>query len=374
VPPQDLDVWRIRAAGGQPERLTSHHAAVSYPTLLDDRTLVYIAPRADGSGAGLFVMDVEERTAHAASFGLEEYLSVAASADGKRLVASIANPLRSLWTAPITDRVLDDSGIARFSLPSVRVRAPRFGPDYVAYVSSRSGADGLWKLEDGVETELWKGSDGAVIAPPAVAPGGDRLAFVVRSGIRGRLHLIGSDGTGARPIAESLDVRDAPSWAPDGKWIAIAVTEGTAHPLYKVSLDAAAPVRLVEGKEEVVSDPVWSPDGRFVAYAEGRGTAQMRIRGVTPDGGSFPLPEVWVPHSGNRYRFLPDGRGLVVMRGSLGRQDFWLLELASGRLRRLTDLRARFEMRSFDVSPDGSQILFDRFQKNSDIVLIDLAR
>ena len=29
-------------------------------------------------------------------------------------------------------------------------------------------------------------------------------------------------------------------------------------------------------------------------------------------------------------------------------------------------------MRSFDVSPDGKRILFDRYRDNSDIVLIDL--
>jgi len=31
-------------------------------------------------------------------------------------------------------------------------------------------------------------------------------------------------------------------------------------------------------------------------------------------------------------------------------------------------------MKSFDVSPDGKQILFDRFPENADVVLIDLAR
>jgi len=29
-------------------------------------------------------------------------------------------------------------------------------------------------------------------------------------------------------------------------------------------------------------------------------------------------------------------------------------------------------MRTFDVSPDGKQIVFDRLRDNSDIVLIDL--
>ena len=30
-------------------------------------------------------------------------------------------------------------------------------------------------------------------------------------------------------------------------------------------------------------------------------------------------------------------------------------------------------MKSFDISPDGTKILVDRYRKNSDIVMIDLA-
>ena len=60
------------------------------------------------------------------------------------------------------------------------------------------------------------------------------------------------------------------------------------------------------------------------------------------------------------------------MQGVFWRQNFWLLDLATGRRRQLTDLKPGFDMKSFDVSPDGKQILFDRYRENSDIVLIDL--
>jgi hypothetical protein len=53
--------------------------------------------------------------------------------------------------------------------------------------------------------------------------------------------------------------------------------------------------------------------------------------------------------------------------------DFWLLDLASMRTRRLTQLSDRSAMRTFDITPDGQSIVFDRTRENSDIVLIDLA-
>lgn len=40
--------------------------------------------------------------------------------------------------------------------------------------------------------------------------------------------------------------------------------------------------------------------------------------------------------------------------------------------RRLTRLGNRDAMRTFDITPDGKQIVFDRLRENSDVVLIDL--
>lgn len=62
------------------------------------------------------------------------------------------------------------------------------------------------------------------------------------------------------------------------------------------------------------------------------------------------------------------------MQGHYRNQDFWLLELSTGRLRQLTKLRPGFDIKSFDISPDGKQILFDRYRENSDVVLIDRVR
>ncbi len=369
--PDEMDIWRVSPAGGVAERLTHHNSRVAYPRLLDDRTLIYTAMREDGSGSGLYAMDVDGRIPHPVTAGLEEYVSVDASGDGQRLVATVANPVRDLWTVPITDHVVDESSVRHFKLPTVRASAPRFGRDCILYLGSKGAADGLWKFKDGSESELWKGSEGGVVSAPAVSPDGNQICFVVLSEGRGRLYLMASDGTGARRVAESLEVRSAPSWSPDGKWIAVAGSEDKANPLFKVPMDGGAPVRLVDGVNSVISNPVWSPDGRFILYSEGQGSATVRLQGVTPDKQPFPLPEVWVGNTGDRYRFLPDGKSLVVTQGVLWLQNFSLLDLATGKQRPLTNLNQQIVMKSFDVSPDGKQILFDRYRGSSDLVLID---
>ena len=69
---------------------------------------------------------------------------------------------------------------------------------------------------------------------------------------------------------------------------------------------------------------------------------------------------------------MPGRRALVVLRGEIAHKDFWLVDLATGSSAGLTDLDPEFTVRDFDVSPDGRQIVFDRVQENSDVVLIDL--
>lgn len=50
------------------------------------------------------------------------------------------------------------------------------------------------------------------------------------------------------------------------------------------------------------------------------------------------------------------------------------IDLATGARRQLTNLKRGSLLRNFDISPDGKQIVFDRVQENSDIVLIDPPR
>jgi len=55
-------------------------------------------------------------------------------------------------------------------------------------------------------------------------------------------------------------------------------------------------------------------------------------------------------------------------------KDFWLLDMTTQKTRQLARLSSPATMSTFDISPDGKQIVFDRLQENSDIVLIDLPK
>ncbi len=171
----ESDLWRVPSAGGEPERLTHHVGKVAYPVLLDDQRLLYTAPGADTSGSWLYCLDLKSRLSHRVSLGVEHYLSIAGSSGPNgphsRLIATVANPLGSIWTVPLSlTQTVDQREARPLALPSLRAVAPRYGPNFLLYLSSKGGGDGLWRLQDGAAAELWKGADGVVVSPAAVSP------------------------------------------------------------------------------------------------------------------------------------------------------------------------------------------------------------
>lgn len=366
--PDEMDIWRIRPAGGIPERITAHHSHVSHPVFLNQRALLYLATTADASGAGLYAVDVERRISHAISVGVEHYTSLAASADGRRLVATVASPKGTLWRVPISEQVAEESAASRITLPTASGLSPRLGANYLLYVSSRGGRAGIWKLADGTANELWSGPDARIVGGPAIARDRRGIAFVVEERGRTRLYVMDDNGTNVRALTESLGVRGSPAWAPDGASITVAANHDGAPRLVTVSLDDGSTVPLVS---EYSIDPMWSPDGRFLAYSGPDVGTTFPVKAATADGRPYPMPNLTLPRGAGRLGFLPDRRGLVVLRGEIERKNFWLIDLETGTERRLTNFGRDFIIKDFDVSFDGREIVFDRLQENSDIVAID---
>jgi Tol biopolymer transport system component len=368
---KEMDLWRIDPAGRNPERLTQINTDVAYPTPVGNRTVFYVARDEDGSGPWLWAFDLKRRDSRRASVGLEQYTSVAASADGRKLVATISNPVAGLWTVPILDRVAEEGDVKPFTVPTERALAPRFNGSSLFYLSSLGTGDGLWRVRDGQVTEVWKGADGALLETPAVSPDGGRVAIVLRRSGKPQLHVLSSDGAELQPIAEGIAVQGTSCWSPDARWIVTGGSDGTSPGLFKIPLDGGSPVRLVAGE---ALNPVWSPDGNLIVYAGTNVRTFAPLLAVHPDGTSVELPQISLRRLGERVRFSPDGRSLVYMRGLLASQDFWLLDLASMKSRPLTRLQNRATMRTFDVTSDGKQIVFDRLRENSQVVMIALPK
>ena len=61
----------------------------------------------------------------------------------------------------------------------------------------------------------------------------------------------------------------------------------------------------------------------------------------------------------------------MLLRGDIGHKNLWLVDLQSGAERVLSELPRDFVIQDFDVAADGSEVVFDRVQENSELALIE---
>jgi Tol biopolymer transport system component len=369
--PDKLDIWRIRPTGGAPERITAHSGRVTHPVLLDRRTLMYLASDADGSGPWLYSVDAERRVPHKLSSGLDRYTSLAASADGRRLVVTQASPKRTLWRLRLADSAAEASAATRISLTTGTGFSPRMGSGYLLYVSATGTSESIWKLANGAGTELWSGLGTRIFGGPAISPDGRLIAFSVQQHEQTVMYVMEADGTNARLLTDSLDLQGAPTWAPDGQSITSAAEERGVPHLFRIPLDGRAPVRFVQ---EYSVDAAWAPDGQIAVYSGPDIGTTFSVKAVTKDAAEQALPALTLTRGARHLTFLPGGRKLLFLQGEIQHKNLWVMDLETGAKRQLTNIGPDFDIRDFDISPDGREVVLERVQERSDVVLLDLPR
>ena len=253
LPPDEMDIWRIPSDGtGQPERVTTHNSRVAYPTLLDDRTLFYTATADDGTGPWLYTMDLNDRVPHRAQ---QRRRALHLHLGGRRN--------RGTAEASRSDGIESERAAlerADHERRRSRERVPSHHPAHCAIggATFRTRLVGLciWHraaevMGCGVSPARTPASSGKRIRDRSWVPlrfllTARRVCFPVGRRGHSTLYCVNADGTGARAVAESLDVRGAASWSPDGNWLAVAAREGAGVRVFKVPVGGGPPVRLVD--------------------------------------------------------------------------------------------------------------------------------
>jgi dipeptidyl aminopeptidase/acylaminoacyl peptidase len=185
------------------------------------------------------------------------------------------------------------------------------------------------------------------------------------------LYVMQVDGTNVRIVTDSLDLQGAPAWAPDGQSITSAANDHGIPHLFRIPVHGRAPALFVQ---EYSVDPVWSPDGRFVVYSGPDIGTTFSVKAATAEGAAHLLPVLTLTRGARHSVFLPGGRALVVLRGEIQHENLWLIDLETGAERQLTNFTPGFDIRDFDISPDGREVVLERVQERSDVVLLDLPR
>jgi WD40 repeat protein len=206
------------------------------------------------------------------------------------------------------------------------------------------------------------------VGGPAIASDGRRIVFSAERNGKTLLYAMDQDGSHAKILIDSLELRGNPTFSPDGQSVVVAVVRDGEPRLTRIFLNGDPPLALVS---EYSIDPVFSPDGRFFIYSGADIGTTFPLRAAATDGRPYPLPSVMLTRGARRVAFFRDSQTLVILGGEIGHKNLSLLDLHTGAQRLLAELPAEFAIRDFDISTDGSEIVFDREQSNSDLALIE---
>jgi Tol biopolymer transport system component len=124
--------------------------------------------------------------------------------------------------------------------------------------------------------------------------------------------------------------------------------------------------------KEYAIDPTWAPDGRFAVYSGPDVGTTFTVQAVTAESATHPMPALTMTRGARHLVFLAGGRALVILRGDLEHKNLWLIDLETGAERQLTYLTPDFDVRDFDISPDGRDVVLERVQERSHVLLLDL--
>ena len=368
-----MDVWRVRPDGSRREQVTHLDTDANFIAPLDARTLLLVARAPDMSGPWLWATDVESGTTRRVSSGLERYTSVAASRDGMRVVVTVAQPSHSLWQIPIMDRPSTDADLQQYAIDASSPFAPRVSGTSLYFLNGRGATNGLWRVDEGqTPVQVWSGLDGSLFEPASVSRDGTRIAIVLRDGSRRRLVSISADGTNPRTLGGTLEIRGTPrlsaaDWSPDGRWIVVGGVDGSGEGLFKIPVDGGSPIKLVSGP---ALNPVWSPADGLILYSGQVIEGRAPLHAIRPDGSPAPFPPLQV--GPGAYRFTPDGKRLIFLPIiSAGADNFRVLDLATQKVDRLTQMSNKGGLEIFDVTSDGRYVVFERTVENADILLIE---
>ncbi len=337
-------------------------------------------------------------------------MAVAVSPDGQRLVASIQGTLFTLNTSggrakAITDYYFD-------------AREPHWSRDGLSIVfhGYRNGNWDIWRIgPDGTDPKALT-SDPYDDREPAYSPVGDDIVFSSDRGGNYDIWLLG-DGQ-LEQLTSAGEDEHSPAWSPDGTKIAYAANAGRGNYDIRVMDTSSRQVEILVTEAGDISGISWKPDATGVSYrlrtfsAEAGLGARLKlldiasgksIRLSADDADVFPFRATWTAEDTLVYSASGEIRQLIIdeteiaipftarfqlLRKPYERRkrdysdverrafgiavptissdgelvsftalgDLWLLEVASGDLRQLTD--DPFADQSPVFSADGKSIAY----------------
>jgi serine/threonine protein kinase/Tol biopolymer transport system component len=327
----------------------------------------------------------------------------ALSPDG-RMVAFVRGPYTFYGPGQVYVKMLPSGDPVQLTHDDTLKMSPVFSPDgsRIAYTSLPSLTDAVWDTWDvpvlGGQPRRWlPNASGLIWIDPSTLLFSEIKEGMHMAIVSSRDNRAGSRDIYVPPHQRGMAHRSYP--APDRKSVLLVEMNevGTFVPCRLVPADGSSPGRQVGPPGAPCTFAAWSPDGAWMYFTSAAGGAFHTWRQRSPDGQpeqitSGPTQEegiamapdgrsfltavgvtqssVWVHDArGERQvslegrafgaRFTPDGKRLLYIVASGASGDLRIADLDNGRTELLlSGIRIAWGAKSYDLSPDGTQVVF----------------
>ncbi len=243
-----------------------------------------------------------------------------------------APPLRVTAAAPVTK--LGAYGGGGFCWAPAPEGASHGQPDELVYATADGRLVAIAPVGGPVRVLADGAADGsgATAAAPAVAPGGDRVAFVWETTAACVIAVVPLAGGAPPRVMSRADYAWDPAWSPDGaslvwhEWDLPAMPWDASRVVLARPDDPHDEPRVIAGGDDVaVGQPRFSPDGAALAFVSDA-SGWMNVWVATADGADArPLLDESCEHAepawgpGQRsYSWSPDARRIALCRNEEG--------------------------------------------------------
>jgi Tol biopolymer transport system component len=293
----------------------------------------------------------------------KNYRGLSVTADSSLLATVQRDQHTTLWLS-------ENGELTRARQISVGKYDGRFGltwaPDRrVVYHSMESGNEDIWLMNADGSGRKQLTLDPGVDERPVVAPDGRQIVFA--SNRAGDFHIWRVDIDGGNEKQLTRGINDvSPDVTSDGRWVVYSSSSTGKPTLWKVPLEGGQPVQLTEVSS---THPAVSPDGTLVAFryrSDPNTDGAVAVVRVSDGQGMKVLDGAeGVPAR----EFQWTAEGITYVRTSGGISNIWSQPPDGGPARQLTHFDSGRIVR-YRWSPDGRSLVIARGTINNDVVLI----
>jgi serine/threonine protein kinase len=284
---EKIKYWILPFPDGEPQSLDFLDEVYSYgSTWLPDNKRLVLSTHLQEQRYHLSVVDIEKESIQPITNSVSQEWAPDISPDGKRIVFSSGIQQYDLIEVP-----LDGSAVRNLTTTPVNEKAPAWSPqgNQFAFVSDITGSDVIWVKNPAerlqrplVTAKDFSDAETDSFSRPFFSPDGKRIVYHrnTKPGLTDIWISSVSGGSPVRLYADKNASQLAPSWSPDGNWIAFIHATPGQMSLRKARIGSSdAPVLL---KDNVIYlQPQWSPDGKWLTYLDKDGASIISADGKT---------------------------------------------------------------------------------------------